>query len=317
MDPMTLIGAHAALVAACKTGLLTLLDQAPRTAAQCAETLGLCPRATEQVLEVLASFEFVEHRAGLYTVGVEAAQVGGLTTIVQMAPLLQKQFDHTHALLLSGEPLPFMDDSAQQREASYVSSVRGMGTAFAKAAHHLANQLPLRPSRILDVGCGTGVWSLAIAESNPKAQVTGLDLPKVLDAFVQRAKTLNLEGRIETIPGDMHNVMLTPERFDLAVIANVLRLEAPDKARQLVARVAESVGPEGALLIVDAIAGGTPEKERIRATYALHLAVRTGVGRIHPSDQIRDWMAAAGFRNITEIDCGTSICAAGALLGVR
>jgi len=39
---------------------------------------------------------------------------------------------------------------------------------------HLA---PLKsPQRILDIGCGTGIWTVDIADQYPSAQVIGTDL---------------------------------------------------------------------------------------------------------------------------------------------
>jgi methylase of polypeptide subunit release factors len=35
--------------------------------------------------------------------------------------------------------------------------------------------------RALDLGCGSGVWGIAVAEADADAQVTAQDLPKVLE----------------------------------------------------------------------------------------------------------------------------------------
>ena len=70
----------------------------------------------------------------------------------------------------------------------------------------------------------------------------------------------------------------------------------------------------GKSLIVDALAGGTPLKELVRAAYALHLSLRTGHGRVHSAAQIAAWTAAAGLTDTAEIDCGSQMTAIGALL---
>ena len=41
---------------------------------------------------------------------------------------------------------------------------------------------PLNPSkiqRVLDVGCGTGIWAIDFADANPSAEVTGIDLSPI------------------------------------------------------------------------------------------------------------------------------------------
>lgn len=36
---------------------------------------------------------------------------------------------------------------------------------------------------VLDVGCGTGIWCIDVADENPQAQVLGIDLRSVCDTF--------------------------------------------------------------------------------------------------------------------------------------
>ena len=162
------------------------------------------------------------------------------------------------------------------------------------ATFELAAGCGLRPRSILDVGCGSGVWSLALAQATPGARVTGLDLPAVLDRFVARASALCLADRVDTIPGDMHSAALPEARWDLAIIANVLRLEPAEQARAIVRRVVSAVRPGGSVIIVDALAAGTPEAERARAIYSFHLALRTRAGSVHYSGEIGRWLEEAG-----------------------
>jgi SAM-dependent methyltransferase len=146
-----------------------------------------------------------------------------------------------------------------------------------------AQRCGLTPRSILDVGCGSGVWSLALARRSPEARVTGIDLPAVLARFCARAGALGLGDRVTTIAGDMHTVPLPEGKWDLAIIANVLRLEQADAARSLITRSVSALCPGGSLLIVDALAAGTPAARQSRAIYAFHLAMRTRSGRPYSS----------------------------------
>ncbi|KAK8169402.1 S-adenosyl-L-methionine-dependent methyltransferase [Phyllosticta citrichinensis] len=47
---------------------------------------------------------------------------------------------------------------------------------------HLA-PLQTDPQRVLDVGCGTGIWSIDFADENPSAEVIGTDLSPIQPAF--------------------------------------------------------------------------------------------------------------------------------------
>jgi len=56
--------------------------------------------------------------------------------------------------------------------------------------------------------------------------------------------------------------------------------------------------------VVDALAGGTPERERSRALYALNLALRTEGGQVHSPAEITSWLQAAGLGKVEAIDLG-------------
>lgn len=47
-----------------------------------------------------------------------------------------------------------------------------------------AAPLTKQPHRVLDAGCGTGIWAIEFADEHPEAQVTGVDLSPIQPAFV-------------------------------------------------------------------------------------------------------------------------------------
>jgi ubiquinone/menaquinone biosynthesis C-methylase UbiE len=228
---------------------------------------------------------------------------------------------HASTFMKTGDTFVKMDRVAGDREGVYKVVVAGLGRMFEGLARAVAEQVCERIGagtsalRVLDVGCGSGVWGLALAERVAGAHVTGLDLPAVLANFEERARGLGLSARTSTLPGDMHETKLPSGAFDLSIIANVLRLESEDRAASLVRRVAESVTPGGSLLIVDALAGGTRAKDIGRTVYAYHLAMRSEGGKVHTPDTVAGWLRAAGFSRIEPIDLDAA--GHGALLARR
>lgn len=308
------LGMAMAVAAALRTGLLAELTKGPTTDQELARRLGLDLRATSLVLDLLQSVELARRegdRIGPGKVLLAAAHLpGGYAFTLGL-------WGHLEDFLRTGEPFTLMDRSAQEREQAYRDIVGGLATLFQEFARDLAARLPLRPKKILEVGCGSGVWSLAIAQRHPEAQVTGLDLPAVLESFKDRAATLKLADRTHTIPGDMHEAEIPARAFDLVIIANVLRIETPARAASAVQRIAKAVAPGGALLVVDALAEGTPERDRARASYALHLGLRTRSGQVHRAQTISGWLAQAGLPRVTPIDVANGAGGLGGLLATN
>jgi ubiquinone/menaquinone biosynthesis C-methylase UbiE len=279
--------------------LLAALQTTPASASAHAEKLGLDARATERVLEVLLALGLAAKTGDQYAASpalvdwVESSPGGALLSV--------GLWNHTSEFLRTGAPFVRMDASAELREEGYRNVVSRLGKMFEPIAREVAAQVKGKPRRILDLGCGSGVWSLAIAESHPEAHVTGLDLPRVLDAFRARASALGLTNRIATIEGDVHLVDIPAQAFDLVIIANVLRIETPERARSIVARAANALSPDGTLLVVDALAEGVPERQRALAVYALHLSMRTVQGRVHSVPDIERWLAECGLVDSTQL----------------
>jgi SAM-dependent methyltransferase len=291
-----LYGATKALLAAEQSGLIASLIE-PASAAGHAERLGLDAAATGLLLDVLAALGLAARSGDVYgpTEGLRrAAGFGGQTGMTSL-------WDHLPTFLRDGSRFVRMDGDAGERGKVYVGVVGALATLFEQTAAALAERLEPR-SRILDVGAGSGVWSLAMGARAPEATVTALDLPDVLPAFLARAGALSLSGRVETIGGDFHTTPLGERRYDRVVLANVLHLEPSAEAAALVERAAAALDDRGDLVVIDALAAGTRERDLSRTVYALHLGMRTDTGRNHPLEEISGWCRAAGLERVETVE---------------
>ena len=309
---MDLLGASSAIAAAARAGIVTALLARGATTPELAKDLSLDPRALGLVLGVLKAYGFLESAGDRWSATdafreVAARVPGGNEMTFGL-------WSHVPDFLRTGTPFLRMDRAPEEREQAYRDVVGRLGAMFAASAKELAAKIPGHPKRILDVGCGSGIWSLSIASRVEASRVTGLDFPAVLQSFRTKAKELGLADRIDFIEGDVHSVDVPKRAFDLVVVANVLRLETPERAKRIVDRIAPAVAEGGALLVIDALGEGTPEKERARAIYALHLGMRTEQGSVHAPQTIRGWLAEAGLARIEAIDVATNPGAVGALL---
>jgi ubiquinone/menaquinone biosynthesis C-methylase UbiE len=312
MSSYPVLGLGATLTTALRSGLLGALVSRSGTAEELAQRLGLHPRATRLVLDVLVADQLALLEGGSYSASFALREIddrlpGGL----QQEAIF---WSHLESFLKTGESLHRMDAAPEERSSSYQRVVSGLARLWEREATKIAQALPVHPARILDVGCGAGVWSLAVAQRSPDAHVTGLDFPAVLDAFRQRARELGLEQRTSTLPGNMHEVEIPRGVFDLVIVANVLRLETDTAAAELIGRLSPALRPGGTLLIIDALGGDSPTQRLALTLYALHLGMRTVHASPHPIARLRAWTAAAGLPHCEALQLELEDASLGALL---
>ncbi len=84
----------------------------------------------------------------------------------------------------------------------------------------LANVPP--PPRILDLGTGTGVVALALAQRYPAAEVVGIDLSRAMIDEARRKLTPELAGRVRFEVGDASALASPDGAFELVVLSNMI-----------------------------------------------------------------------------------------------
>jgi ubiquinone/menaquinone biosynthesis C-methylase UbiE len=93
--------------------------------------------------------------------------------------------------------------------------------------HHLwALDLALEevppPHRVLDLGTGTGVVALALAERYPEAEVVGIDLSPGMIEEARRSLAPGLAGRVRFEVGDASALACPGGEFELVVLSNMI-----------------------------------------------------------------------------------------------
>jgi ubiquinone/menaquinone biosynthesis C-methylase UbiE len=114
----------------------------------------------------------------------------------------------------------------------------------------LADSLRLPPdSRCLDVGCGPGIATVALAQRG--FVVDAIDFVEgQLERTRRRALEANVEERVVTSIGDIHHLDIPDGTFDLVLVIGVMEwLEDPSKALREISRVLKPRGQ--AIISVD------------------------------------------------------------------
>ena len=105
---------------------------------------------------------------------------------------------------------------------------------------------------VIDVGCGMGVFSIAMAKLvGDGGRVTALDLQeKMLATLRNRSKRAGVDRRIQTVQGSAERVAQTAH-FDFALAFWMVH-EVPDRFA-FFQRIAAALKPDGILLVAEPV----------------------------------------------------------------
>ncbi len=173
----------------------------------------------------------------------------------------------------------------------------------------MAQRVPLDDAKVLlDVGGGTGIYSIALLRRNPNLRAVVLDRPEVLKVASEFARDYGVEERLEFRQGDMFSDELPAA--DVVLLSNVLHDWDVPECQSLVAHCAERLPPGGWLLIHDVFLNDELDGPLPIALYSAALFTLTE-GRAYSEAEYRGWLEAAGLdvqrRIDTLIHCGVVV----------
>lgn len=198
-------------------------------------------------------------------------------------------------------------ESAMEREASARHLTLALAGRAKNVAPVLAERYPLDSARLLlDVGGGTGIYSIAWLQRHPALRAIVWDRPEVLKVAREMADSHGVSDRLECRPGDMFRDPI-PEGADVVLLSNVLHDWDVPECRTLVQRCAGALPEGGQLLIHDVFLNDALDGPLPIALYSAAL-FRLTEGRAYSAAEYRGWMTEAGLEpgpvTTTLIHCG-------------
>ena len=147
--------------------------------------------------------------------------------------------------------------------------------------------------RLLEIGCGSGVYIRQACLRNPDLSAVGLELqPAVANMARNNLRGWGLSERASVESGDIR-AYSSPERFDLVTLHNNIYYFPVSERLDLIRRAANFLHPGGTLLLTSACQGFT-------STMMLNLwgEMTAGSGPLPQADAVLDLMRQAGLTGL-------------------
>ena len=184
-------------------------------------------------------------------------------------------------------------ESAMEAEASARFLTLSLAGRAKNVAPVLAERLSLDGVRtLLDVGGGSGLYSIAWLRRHPALRAIVWDRPEVLKVAREMAEQYGVADRLECVPGDMF-VDSVPSA-DVVLLSNILHDWDEPECRTLIKRCAAALPSGGRLLIHDVLLNDDHSGPLPIALYSAALFTLTE-GRAYSAGEFQSWLTDAGL----------------------
>lgn len=190
----------------------------------------------------------------------------------------------------------------------------GSGEATGVSSESPASSEATQPIELLDLGCGSAVWSCAMAFRDPAIQVTGVDSEAALVAAQSTADSIGLTDRFQGVVGDVLTAQLAANAYDMIVIAQRLHAFPASEIKTLLDSLLRSLRPGGRLIVIDSFRG--PHRPALAESLeAMRMQIQTHAGEIPELEVAENRMQEAGFASIQFTFIAASRIGLGMMIG--
>ncbi len=297
----------ALLVTGVDLEVFTHIKNGHSTAVEIAKAAQANLRGVEILLNGLVALNFLKKSGDTYQLTPLAEKFlvkdnpAYLGDWVQTADKNQKDFTHLTEVVRTGKH--YINGEGEAYNKNLVPGLFPVTYPLAKlAAESLGTGKTWKNLDVLDVGAGSGAWSIPFAQLDAGTKVTALDWPGILEITRTFVDRFGLNERFSYLPGDMQTIDFGREKYDLVILGQICHMLGAETNRKLFSRVHHSLKRGGRLLISSFI----PDDERSTAVVPLLFAAEelivTREGNTYTMKEYKEWLQGAGFRSIATID---------------
>ncbi len=293
--------------AAIRNRVFDVLDGKPKTLDEVAESTHRSKRGLSALMDMLVGLELLAKtpdgkftltpESGSFLVSTKPGFVGGIFR--HMSTHLIPRWLNLPEIVRTGEPAQKLE-AGEDAAPFFADFVEDIAALSYPAAQTLARSLNIakddRSLSVLDLGAGSAVWSIALAEASPRVRVTCVDFPAVLDVTRRNAARHGLTERFKFVSGDLLEANFGTNH-DLALLGHVLHSIGERSSRILLKRTFEALRPGGTVAIAEFLVNQDRSGPPGGLIFGVNMLINTSEGGTYSFEEIRGWLQDAGFEN--------------------
>src|SRR5205809_8085215 len=189
------------------------LASGAKTVGQLSKETGASPRGLRAIMNALVGLELLRKNGDKYSLTPESEaflvsnKPGTLAGFFSMNRVrLMQQWMKLDEIVRTGRPAEARNQEGPGTEffSELVENIIPMSYGSAQA---LADQLKLSDAknkvRVLDLGSGSGIWGIVLAQKSPRVQVTAVDWAGMIPTTKRITQKFGVGNRFKFIEGDL------------------------------------------------------------------------------------------------------------------
>lgn len=287
------------MCAAIDLNLFGLISEGVNTVSGLAEKAEASERGVQLLVNALCAMGLMSKQDGILTLAPDAeiflvpsskAYLGGMSTQVQMS------WSGWAALADAVKKGGAADDALEEDRGGFFAPwVQSLFNLNFPAAQAVAGLLGT-PETALDIGAGSGVWSLALALASQQTRVTVVELQQVVNEVTEpMAQRMGIGDRYQYLVGDFHQVKFPEESYDVAYLGHILYSEGEEQSKRLMERAFRALRSGGTLVVAEMIPDENKSQDLLGNLFGLNMLVHTHHGTVFSQTELEE-MARNGCR---------------------
>jgi (2Fe-2S) ferredoxin/SAM-dependent methyltransferase len=155
--------------------------------------------------------------------------------------------------------------------------------------------------RILDLGGGSGAYSIAFARACLDVQCEILDIPEVVPLTAEYVSQAGVSAQVRLRPGDMLQDDFG-SGYDIIMLNAICHMFSEEQNRDIFRRAHQALAPNGRLVVQDFLLNPDKTGPQQAALFSLNMLVNTDAGASYSEVEYTRWMKAAGFTEVCRIN---------------
>lgn len=291
------------LAVAVELDVFTLVSKGVNTVEDVAAQLAAKARPVEMLLNALVALELLEKRGQKYrnTAVSEAFLVAGSPgyygdLIAMMTKRNYVTWGNLKESVLANKGQVDSVEKAFQNDPDFVALfTRAMHCNAMAPAPALVSAVDFSGTRrFLDLGGGSGAYSITLAKKYPNVEAIVYDTPSVCSIARQYIDQSGVSAQVTTMGGNILKDDI-PAEVDDVLISHVLHAYSPRNCVRILKRAFAALVEGGRALVVEFFLNDDKRGPLYSTLFALNMLVGTRAGNAYSFAEIREFLRTAGF----------------------